>query len=342
MQKLITFTVPCYNSAAYMDTCINSLLACGRQDVEIIIVDDGSTKDDTAMKADAWAAYRPDVIRAIHKENGGHGSAVNAGLAQAQGMYFKVVDSDDWLDKAALAHLMEYLEQQPYREQPTDLIVANYVYEKIFEGTQKVMDSVGVFPEGREITWEDMGSFSMIQYLHMHAVIYRTQLLRDIDLVLPEHCFYVDNLYAYKPLPHVSSIYYMNENLYRYFIGREGQSVGVDSMLARIDQHITVTRAMIDAVRFPDDVPCEKLFRFMSNHIAMMMCVCAIFLRMRNLFEDDQKLKDIWDYLHKFNPELFFVVKKHPLVIGTNIPTRLGRFAGLQGYKIAQKLFSFN
>ena len=77
--KTLTFAVPCYNSADYMDKCIESLLACG-DDVEILIVDDGSTKDDTAEKADEWQARHPDIIKAIHKENGGHGSAVNAGL----------------------------------------------------------------------------------------------------------------------------------------------------------------------------------------------------------------------------------------------------------------------
>ena len=77
--KTVSFAVPCYNSAAYMDTCIESLLACG-DDVEIIIVDDGSTKDDTPEKADEWERKRPDVIRAVHQENGGLGLAVNTGL----------------------------------------------------------------------------------------------------------------------------------------------------------------------------------------------------------------------------------------------------------------------
>lgn len=79
--KTISFAVPCYNSAAYMDKCIESLLACdeGKNDIEILIVDDGSTKDNTAEIADAWQKKCPGTIRAIHKPNGGHGSAVNTG-----------------------------------------------------------------------------------------------------------------------------------------------------------------------------------------------------------------------------------------------------------------------
>lgn len=342
--KTITFAVPCYNSAAYMDTCISSLLNCddGTGDIEVIIVDDGSTKDETPQKADAWAARFPDSVRVIHKENGGHGSGVNAGLAMATGQYYKVVDSDDWLDKDAMQRILVYLRAQKDREAPTDLIVTNYVYEKVHEGKRKVMSNRNVYPVGREITWAELGPFNLFQYLHMHAVIYRTQLLKDIGLTLPEHCFYVDNLYVYVPQPHVKSIIYFDEDLYRYFIGREGQSVTVEAMLDRIDQHLTVTRAMIDRVHLPDDAPEEKLYRYMTNHMAMMICVCAIFLRWRNTPEDDKKLRDMWDYLHFHSPKLFKRVQRHPLVVGTNIPTAVGKHAGLLGYRIAQKMFSFN
>ncbi|WP_165062161.1 MULTISPECIES: glycosyltransferase family 2 protein [unclassified Adlercreutzia] len=338
--KTVSFIVPCYNSAAYMDVCIKSLLECG-SDIEIIIVDDGST-DTTSDVADKWAHKLPDIVHAIHKPNGGHGSAVNAGLDAASGLYFKVVDSDDWLDKDAMAPIMDYMRTQMHRECPTDLVVANYVYEKIHEHTRKVMDHRNTYPTDREITWHELGKFSLFQYLHMHAVIYRTQLLKDIGLKLPEHCFYVDNLYVYIPLPHVRSIRYFDCDMYRYYIGREGQSVGVEAMLERIDQHLSVTRTMIDSVHLPDDAPDPKLFHYMSNHMAMMICVCAIFLRMRNTVEDDKKLADMWDYLHFHSPELFKRVKRHPLVIGSNIPTTIGRKAGIWGYNIGRKMFNFN
>ncbi len=344
LTKTITFVVPCFNSAAYMDTCISSLLACddGIGDIEIIIVDDGSTHDDTAIKADEWAARYPNSIVTLHKKNGGHGSAVNCGLNVAHGLYFKVVDSDDWLDQNAMRRILIYLRAQHTRTLPTDLVITNFVYEKVYAGKRKIMSSHAVLPVNTEVSWNDLGSFSLFQYLHMHAAIYRTNLLRTIGLILPEHCFYVDNLYVYIPLPHVRSIIYFNEDLYRYFIGREGQSVTVEAMLERIDQHLYVTRMMINTVHLPDDAPNDKLYRYMANHMAMMICVCAIFLRWRNTSEDDQKLRDMWDYLHFYSPILFHDVQRHPLVVGTNIPTKVGRAAGLVGYRIAQKIFSFS
>ena len=132
--KTISFAVPCHNSAAYMDKCIESLLACdeGKNDIEILIVDDGSTKDNTAEIADAWQEKYPGTIRAIHKPNGGHGSAVNTGLANAEGRYFKVVDSDDWLDKDAMHEVMKITCAAKWSLQSRpDMVVASAIYEKV-------------------------------------------------------------------------------------------------------------------------------------------------------------------------------------------------------------------
>ncbi len=339
--KTISFAVPCYNSAAYMDACIESILKCG-DDIEIIIVDDGSTKDDTAAKADAWQERHPDLIRAIHKENGGHGSAVNTGLSHATGRYFKVVDSDDWLDPAAMFPLMVYLRSQLDAPVPCDMVVANYVYDKVDEGEQKVMGYGNVLPEGYEFGWDEVGTFLPSQYLLMHSVIYRTELLRDMGLELPEHCFYVDNIFVYVPLPHVKTIYYRDVDMYRYFIGREDQSVNESVMMGRIDQQLRVTRQMIDAVKLPDDVPERRLERYMENYLSMMMCICSIFLRMIDSDEAEDKREAIWAYLKEHNPDAYRPIRRSTLNMGTNLPTSFGRRIGITGYRVAQKIFKFN
>lgn len=339
--KTITFAVPCYNSAEYMDACVESLLKCG-SDIEIIIVDDGSAKDNTAEKADEWEQRHPGIIRAVHKENGGHGSAVNRGLAEATGRYFKVVDSDDWLDEAAMREIMAYLRPQCELEFPTDLVIGNYVYEKVHEGTRTVMHYRNVFPEGREFGWDEVGHFSPSQYLLMHSVIYRTELLRDMNLQLPEHCFYVDNIFVYVPLPQVRTIYYRDVDMYRYYIGREGQSVNEDVMKGRIDQQLRVTRCMIDAVDLLGDVPDKRLRHYMENYLSMMMCICSIFLRMINTPEAAQKRDEIWGYLNQHDHAVYRRVRTNVLNMGTNLPTELGRRIGIAGYHVAQKIFKFN
>lgn len=343
-RPVISYAVPCFNSAAYMDKCIESLLATAEEqaDIEILVVDDGSTRDDTAQKADEWERRHPGVIRALHKPNGGHGSAVNMGMRNARGLYFKVVDSDDWLDRAAMAPIMAYLRSQRECADATDLVIGNYVYEKVHENSRTVMHYRNVFPEGRRFTWEDCGHFSQSQYLLMHSVIYRTELLRDIDLTLPEHCFYVDNVFVYVPLPHVRSLYYLDVDMYRYFIGREDQSVNESVMMGRIDQQLRVTRTMIDAVQLPADVPVHKLERYMENYLSMMMCICSIFLRMIDTDEAEDKREDIWQYLKEHNPEVYRRVRRSVLNASTNLPTELGRRLGITGYRLAQRIFKFN
>lgn len=338
--KTISFAVPCYNSADYMDKCIGSLIDCG-DDVEVIIVDDGSTKDDTAKIADGWAERYPDIVKVIHKENGGHGSAVNAGLDEAEGLYFKVVDSDDWLDLHSMAPVMAYLRTQLESEDPTDMIIGNYVYEKIHEGTRTVMRYRSTFPTNRRFTWEEVGSFNKSQYLLMHSVIYRTQLLKDMGLRLPEHCFYVDNIFVYEPLPHVRSMYYLDVDMYRYFIGREDQSVNETTMMNRIDQQLRVTRTMIDAVDVMSVEP-RRLRKYMESYLSMMLTIDSVFLRMRDTDEDNEKLKEIWAYLKDSSPALYRRVRSNVLNVGTNLPTKVGRKAGLGGYHLAQKIFKFN
>lgn len=339
--KTITFAVPCYNSAAYMDVCIESILKCG-DDIEIIIVDDGSTKDDTAAKADAWQERVPGIIRAVHQENGGHGQAVNTGLSHAAGRYFKVVDSDDWLDAPAMREIMDYLRLQGEREVQTDLVIGNYVYEKVHEDSRTVMHYRNVFPEGHEFGWNEVGHFLQSQYLLMHSVIYRTQLLRDIGLVLPQHTFYVDNIFVYVPLPHVKTLYYRDVDMYRYYIGREDQSVNESVMMGRIDQQLRVTRLMIDAVRLPDGVPEKRLEHYMENYLSMMMCICSIFLRMIDTDEAEDKREAIWDYLKQNNPDVYRRIRRSALNMGTNLPTQLGRRIGITGYRMAQRIFKFN
>ena len=107
--KLVSFAVPCYNSENYMRHCVDTLLTGGDK-IEIILVNDGST-DQTGAIADEYKEKYPDIIKVVHKENGGHGSGIMAGLKEAEGLYYKVVDSDDWADPEALQKILQVIEE---------------------------------------------------------------------------------------------------------------------------------------------------------------------------------------------------------------------------------------
>ena len=127
--KYISFAIPCYNSQDYMAHAIESILP-GGDEVEIIIVNDGS-KDKTSQIAHEYMDKYPDIIKVIDKENGGHGDAVNAGLANASGKYFKVVDSDDWVDEEALHKILMLMRHLEEDNEQIDMLISNYVYEKV-------------------------------------------------------------------------------------------------------------------------------------------------------------------------------------------------------------------
>ena len=126
--KILSIAIPCYNSEAYMEKCIESLLV-GGEDVEILVVNDGSS-DRTAEIADAYAEKYPTIVKAIHQENGGHGEAVNAGIRNATGLYFKVVDSDEWVNEEAYHQILKTLEELIRGPKTVDLLISNFVYEK--------------------------------------------------------------------------------------------------------------------------------------------------------------------------------------------------------------------
>ena len=342
MEKLITFAVPCYNSADYMDHCVETLLAAGPE-AEIILVDDGSTKDDTPAKCDAWVERHPDIIRAIHQENGGHGEGVNQGIRHAQGLYYKVVDSDDWLDTAALAKVMEKLREFSKLPAPVDMVIANYVYEHVEDNTHKAMGYRNVFPTGQIFTWDDIGHFRASQALLMHSVIYRTQLLRDCGLILPKHTFYVDNIFVYQPLPYVKTMYYLNVDLYRYFIGRSDQSVNESVMAGRIDQQVRVTKIMIDAHDLSLIRQSQKrLGRYMFNYLSMMMTISSIFSVIANTPESLGMRTELWEYLRKKDPALYRRCRYRLTNVGTNIPGYQGRKLSVTLYRLARKIYKFN
>lgn len=337
--KLLTVAIPSYNSQEYMAHAIDTLL-CGGDEIEIIIVNDGS-QDRTAEIAEEYAKKYPTIIKAIHQENGGHGEAVNTGLRHATGLYYKVVDSDDWVEEKALKRVLQVIREHQTANQVIDMYIANYVYERVNLGKRKVIHYKGVLPENVVFGWEDIGHFAQSQYMLMHSVIYRTELLRSCKLHLPKHTFYVDNIFVYTPLPYVENMYYMNVDLYRYYIGREDQSVNEKVMMGRIDQQIRVTKQMIQENKLRE-VTNEKLQRYMIKYITIMMTICTVFLMKGGTEQDRKKCKELWTFLKEQDACLYGSVKRVPLGMACQLQGPIGRQVLKVGYRMARKIIGFN
>ncbi|MBE7086938.1 MAG: glycosyltransferase family 2 protein [Clostridiales bacterium] len=337
--KLITFAVPCYNSAEYMDKCIESLLVAG-DDAEIIIVNDGSTKDNTKEKADEWASKYPNIIKAIHQENGGHGEAVNTGLKNATGVYYKVVDSDDWLDKDALLKLMDTI--RSFNENGPDVIIANYVYEHVYNNTRKFIRYTKEFPVEKLFEFEESHKFAYGKFMMMHSIVYKTSLLHEVGLKLPKHTFYVDNIFVYHPLPYAKTFYYLNVDLYRYFIGRPDQSVNEQILTKRIDQHIRMTEIFIGCHKVSEYKNSRpKLYKYMLDYLSIMMTINSIFLIKIGDKESYSKKRALWDLLKQSDEDAYKKCKKK-FVGMVNSDNKCVCVLCKFLYKVARVIFKFN
>ena len=339
MDKLITFAIPCYNSYAYMGKCIEALLP-GGDEVEIIIVDDGST-DKTADVADSYAAHYPDIVRVVHQENGGHGEAVNSGLREARGLYFKVVDSDDWVDKEAYPQVLDTLRRLVKEGTPVDMLLTNYVYDKVAEDHHRRMFYSPLFKRNCVTTWAEMKHNIKGFTILMHSVTYRTQMLRECGLHLPAHTFYVDNLFVYVPLPYVKTIYYLNVDFYHYYIGREGQSVAEETMVKRIDQQLRVNYLMIDAYDLWA-LEEEHLRKYMLAYLETITVVSTTIGYISNNEANLAKIKTLWKYIKEKDIRTYHRLRYGIMGSTMNLPGRVGRKISVRAYKLTQKFFGFN
>ena len=338
--KLLSVTVPCYNSEDYMENCIHSLLT-GGPEVEIIIVDDGST-DRTGEIADKYAKDYPDIVKVVHQENGGHGEAVNTGLRYAEGLFFKVVDSDDWVSISAYKEIMKTLKNLAGEQQLVDMVISNFVYEKEGARHKKTMRYRSAFPQNRVFTWNDVKFLRKGQYILMHSIIFRTKLLRECRLQLPEHTFYVDNLFSYQPLPYAKNLYYMDIDLYHYYLGREDQSVNEKVLMKRIDQQIRVTELVAKSVDLREVKKMyPKLAVYMMRNISIMLSISSIHLLLIKTEEAFQKRKRMWEQVKDYDRILYYRLRCSTLSGLTYLPGRLGGKITVGGYRMARKIYQF-
>ena len=332
--KYISFVVPCYNSEEYMEKCIDSLLI-GKEDVEIIIIDDGS-KDKTGKIADRYQKKYPTIVKAIHQENGGHGAGINTGLKHATGKYFKVVDSDDWLDEKAYKKLLKEI-----KHINTDLVVCNYVYTYTDGRKEQTISFANVYEEGKVLTWNDIHRFKLTQYPSLHSMMYKKSVLDKSNIDLPKHVFYEDNLFIYLPLVNTNTIYYLNLDLYRYYIGRADQSVQETQLIKRSSHQVLVSEKVCTAYDLTE-IKNKKLRRLMTRECIFLMCLGVVFSRLSFTKEGEKQYKDLWKSVKEKNPKLYHRMRYFSIAAFVSVPGKIGRVMMKIGYRFAHSLVNFN
>lgn len=340
-KKTLTFVVPAYNMETYLGRCVESLIAAKRNDdIEVLIIDDGSS-DGTLAMAKSFEQRHPGVVRAIHQDNKGHGGAVNTGIAAASGMYVKVVDADDWVGAESLELVMATLREEAERTDPIDMLVTNYVYDKVGKIVKHVVNFRRAMKSDERLTWNDLGRFGLAEYILMHALTFRTAVVRASGMQLPEHTFYVDFIYAYQPFPWVKTIKYLDTPFYHYFIGRDGQSVQTDVMIRRVAQLRLVNQRMVEATPEPGTVP-DGLYRYMIHFLAIESSVTSVFLILSK-DKANYRLKDeLWADIDKASPAIGRDVRRKLVSRALNLRGSVGRWVIRRGYVVAEKVVGFN
>lgn len=334
--KLLTVTIPAYNSQDYLHNCVESLLAGGER-IEIIIVNDGSV-DKTGEIADSYAAKHPDIVKVVHQENGGHGEGINQGLKKASGKYFKVVDSDDCLS-GDLTLLLDTLEKCE-KEGGIDLLITNYRYTHSDKIGDKSIVYANAMPENQIISWEKVGNLNVKQLFTIHATTFRTECLRKSGKLLPKHTFYEDNYMVFLGLPYVEKLYYLNKDLYLYTIGREGQSVQHDILKSRYTHQIKSATLCFKSFNMNETSRAKK--RYMKHAMFIMLGMTTLVTRLNRSAESDADLKKMWEECYAHDKKEARRLRFGTLIVLLNLPGAFGRSLSCFIYKTANKVVRFN
>ena len=242
MYKLLTIAVPAYNMEKYLSRCLDSILLDGQQDyLEVILINDGS-KDNTLAIAREYEKKYSDILTVVDKPNGGWGTAINKAMGLASGKYFKILDSDDWFDSKALVEFIELL-----KTIDVDLVATSFSYEYTSGGNKN-----DIYPEelcNRVIQFSDyLRANNHDKHLPMATITFRTKLLQDNHIMVAEK-YYADIDYNLTPLFFVKNIFFSQINLYRYWIGREGQSTSLAGYNAHIDDFLKMAQKVVTSYK---------------------------------------------------------------------------------------------
>lgn len=281
---MLSISIAAYNVSAYLAEALESCLCQHAGELEVIVVNDGST-DNTLEIARGFERERPDVFKVIDKPNGGYGSTINAAIEVAAGKYFRYLDGDDWFDAEMLDSYLELLGGCG-----EDAVYTPYarVYEA--DGRLELRDDLRDFDEGSY----GMADLQDAPHLAACSLAYRTDLLRDMQFRMTERCFYTDVEYAVLPFAYVKALYVSKLPLYRYRIGREGQSVSLEGIARHYEDIVRVRARLLCEIR-DDSLDASSFLR------RCLAFECASVYRLLTMIPPDRERKVA---LRKFDSDL--------------------------------------
>lgn len=310
MEKILTVCIPTYNMEKYLDKCLTSLIIEDKElmkQLEVLVVIDGA-KDRSSVIAHSYQDRYPETFHVIDKENGNYGSCINRGLKEATGKYFRILDADDSFN---VAELQKFLLKIKSLETLPDLICTNY---STYDEDDCLIDSVkqSYYEYNKIIDFEDVDFWvsSQQQVVAMHAFTYKTALLLSNNYKQQTGISYTDTEFVFIPLQHVSTNLFLDIVLYRYLIGRVGQTVSQAPTRNRTEQYYKVAKRLLDIYEknynsYSDSLK-HNLNCSLKNVVRSYFFYTLCFLPKET--ESEEKLKDIANTLKKHNESLWMYI----------------------------------
>lgn len=334
VKKVLSIVIPVYNTEKYIKRCIDSIVGSDYvDDIELIIVSDGSADSSISIVKEYIKKY-PKSIFLIEKENGGHGSTINAGLRIASGKYFRVIDSDDWVSTIDFDKYILRL-----KNEDCDLVVTNYSQEHIYSGTS-INYNYSFLNDNIVYNFNDFDLNDLNgEYFVMATSTYKTSLINNGNVSLFEKTFYVDMQYNVQTFLNVTNFVYYDLNVYKYFIGRKDQSNNYNSFVKNKLNHEKVIKYLIDFyVSNKDVISSNRLCYYKKIIYYMLYTHYTIYcIYDNNKFDAYKNIKRFDKYLKDSDAELYNI---------SNIGfVKLNRYFGfifvLLGKKITNLTLSF-
>ena len=312
--KILSIIVPIYNTKEYLGRCLDSMLDNRiNNEIEIICVND-SSKDNSLIVIEAYNKKYPETVQCINKENGGHGSTINVGIERATGAYFKVVDSDDLVNKENFVKLVHELKILVKRD--VDLVISAYSRDRVDTGKQTIVKYN--FPEKEIISFlygnhllNKAEILNYEKYFTMAASTYRTKLLKDSSMRLTEKSPYVDMEYNVFFAKNVWNIYYLDNPIYRYCIGREGQSVARLNLVKNYRFHENILKRLINfylEINYDNIVYKKYVRRILLYMINTNYMIQGFFREGKNQKKGNELIKNFDVYLNGKSKDLYDAV----------------------------------
>jgi glycosyltransferase involved in cell wall biosynthesis len=261
--KLLTVAVPSYNMEKLLPQCLDSMADEGfSESLEVLVVDDGSS-DGTAAVARRYAEKWPAIFTLVSKENGGHGSAVNAALDRAAGKYFRIVDADDWVNRGNLKRLLEVM-----KKAEADVILDEKTEVDHVTGAQQYFEFPQSMPSGREVPFESIEAPEFRYHLALHTMSVRTELLKAHGIRLLEKTFYVDSQFVLEATAYAKSALVLRMGIYFYRVGNVNQSVHYLGYVKRYQEHDRVLTACVEFLKKADFAPEKRAY--VAHSVALL------------------------------------------------------------------------